>query len=297
MAHPPLGLGRRLRLPEEFQGASVRGGQPAGHHPLGIRRLQGRAGSQAFSLGPPSLPAPALGQLELAQRKLGLGGVSLVRLHPGNSFGLRGHGGCTALRLRDGLNPKGRVRKKRGGQGVLRREGLKGGGTPRRHTVRRQKEKRLRGGGGKVRGGKSSEAAPETTLKGGPEVEAGSRISLAPPRPGLAEGSSPAETESASSRSASPVPESPPGEPEEDRPGPCPKGNSSSLDPDPEPSPGGEGGRPPDVGGGSAGLRPLPASPRPTTCSLAGKSRKDHTGPWSAMGFTAALQYWPRWAS
>ncbi len=27
---------------------------------------------------------------------LSLGGVSLVRLYPGNSFGLRGHGGCTA---------------------------------------------------------------------------------------------------------------------------------------------------------------------------------------------------------
>jgi hypothetical protein len=259
MAQPPLGLGRRLRLPEKLQGASIRGGQPARHHPLGIRRLQGRAGCQALSLGPPSLPAPALGQLELARRKLSLGGVSLVRLHPGNSFGLRGHGGCTALRLRDGLNPEGRVRKERGGQGVLRQKRLKRGGTPRRHTVRRQEEKRLRGGG-KVRGGKSSEATPETTLKGGPEVEAGSGISLAPPRPGLAEGSSPAETESASSRSASPVPVYPPRVPEEDRPGPCPRGSSSSLDPDPEPSPGGEGGWPPGVEGGSARLRPLPTS-------------------------------------
>ena len=96
MAQPPLGLGRRLRLPEEVQGESIRRGQPARHHPLGISGLQGRAGCQALSLWPPSLPAPALSQLELAQRKLGLGRVSLVRLHPGNSFGLRGHGGCTA---------------------------------------------------------------------------------------------------------------------------------------------------------------------------------------------------------
>jgi hypothetical protein len=177
MAQPPRGLGRRLRLPEKLQGASIKGGQPARHHPLGVRRFQGRAGCQALSLRPPSLPAPALGQLELAQRKLSLGGVSLVRLHPGNSFGLRGHRGHTALRLRDRLDPEGRVRKEGGGQGVLRRKRLKRGGTPRRHTVRRQKEKRLRGGGGKVRGGKSSEATPETTLKGGPEVEAGSRIS------------------------------------------------------------------------------------------------------------------------